>query len=373
MKSLVLLLASQFLFIPDALAHKPSDSYLKLEILAVELRGTWEIALRDLQIPLGLDVNQNSEITWEEVKEKSDEIAKLASAHLSVSSNGSPCTLTVEAPKQVVDKVDGTYAHLAVAIKCEQAAVQQLKIAYGLFFDFDPQHRGILQLVNSEKTSLILFSPSSSSVDLALGSTSIGMQAWQFLVEGVWHIWIGFDHILFLLALLLGSVVSTGASKDRTESAFQATIKNIIKVVTAFTVAHSITLTLAVLQIINFPSHIIESIIAASVFAAALNNIVRVVGDRQLWKIAFIFGLIHGFGFASVLVDLGLPSEALAVSLASFNVGVELGQIAIVCAFIPIAFFVKDFSWYRWVVVRGGSACVMLISIKWFFERAFSL
>ena len=117
---------------------------------------------------------------------------------------------------------------------------------------------------------------------------------------------------------------------------FKAAFADVFKVVTAFTVAHSITLSLAALGVISLPSRLVESAIAVSVVLAALNNVRSVVyGGR--WIIAFCFGLIHGFGFASVLTDLGLPQESMLLALVAFNLGVELGQLAIVAVFLPLA------------------------------------
>ena len=144
------------------------------------------------------------------------------------------------------------------------------------------------------------------------------------------------------------------------------------KVVTAFTVAHSITLSLAALGVISLPSRLTESAIAASVVLAALNNVHPVVyGGR--WIIAFAFGLIHGFGFASVLTDLGLPQGSLLLALVAFNLGVELGQLAIVAVFLPVAYALRDTRLYRLGILIGGSLLVAAIAAVWLIERAFNL
>jgi HupE / UreJ protein len=146
----------------------------------------------------------------------------------------------------------------------------------------------------------------------------------------------------------------------------------VFKVVTAFTVAHSITLSLAALGVIALPSRVVESAIAASVVLAALNNVRPLVyGGR--WALAFAFGLIHGFGFASVLADLGLPQDALLLSLVAFNLGVELGQLAIVAVFLPVAFALRGTALYRRVILVGGSLVVAAIAFAWLCERAFNL
>jgi hypothetical protein len=152
---------------------------------------------------------------------------------------------------------------------------------------------------------------------------------------------------------------------------FAVAFWDVFKVVTAFTVAHSITLTLAALGVIALPSRLVESAIAASVVLAALNNVrPAVYGGR--WAIAFLFGLIHGFGFASVLADLGLPRESLLLSLVAFNVGVELGQLAIVAMFLPVAYALRATRFYRRVILVGGSLAVAAIAFAWLLERAFN-
>ena len=145
-----------------------------------------------------------------------------------------------------------------------------------------------------------------------------------------------------------------------------------LKVVTAFTLAHSITLSLAALQVISLPSRLVESVIAASVVLAALNNL-RGTVDKRRWVMAFAFGLIHGFGFASVLADLGLPQGALVLALVGFNLGVELGQLAIVAVFLPLAFWLRTTRFYRVGVLTGGSIIVALLASWWFLQRVFDL
>jgi HupE / UreJ protein len=139
--------------------------------------------------------------------------------------------------------------------------------------------------------------------------------------------------------------------------------------VTAFTVAHSLTLSLAVLGAVTPPSRLVESLIALSLMIAGANNVVPVVA-RYLWAIAFGFGLIHGFGFASVLVDLGLPKSALALVLFGFNLGVELGQLAIIAAFLPFAFLLRRTGGYRRWLMPAGSLAVAGISTFWLVERS---
>ncbi|MSR14703.1 MAG: HupE/UreJ family protein [Gammaproteobacteria bacterium] len=143
---------------------------------------------------------------------------------------------------------------------------------------------------------------------------------------------------------------------------------DILKTVTAFTFAHSITLALAALGILSLPSRAVESVIAGSVVFAAIANLCS-TRLQWRWQIVFGFGLVHGFGFASVLRDLGLPAQALSVALCSFNVGVELGQLALVGLFLPV-YYVRKSRFYRHVVYQTGSAAIAVIALGWFIERA---
>ena len=192
----------------------------------------------------------------------------------------------------------------------------------------------------------------------------------QYVVEGIWHIWVGSDHILFLLSLLLPAVLVRRDKVWEPAPSLRQSLIEVLKVVTAFTLAHSITLSLASLHVISLPSRLVESLIALSIVVAALNNL-RGTVERRRWVLAFVFGLVHGFGFASVLSDLGLPQGALVLALVGFNLGVEIGQMAIVVAFVPIAFGLRGTRLYRRGVLTVGSILVALIAGWWFVQRAF--
>ena len=197
----------------------------------------------------------------------------------------------------------------------------------------------------------------------------------DYLREGVWHIWVGFDHILFLLSLLLPAVLAgdpAGRPLAQPAARFAPVFWDVFRIVTAFTLAHSITLSLAALAVISLPSRLVESVIALSVVLAALNNLFPVVG-RARWIVAFGFGLVHGFGFASVLADLGLPQGALVLALVGFNVGVEAGQLAIVSGFLPFAYALRRTWLYRRMIFVGGSAAIALLAAVWLIERSLDL
>ncbi|MFP2927231.1 HupE/UreJ family protein [Pyxidicoccus sp. 3LG] len=187
------------------------------------------------------------------------------------------------------------------------------------------------------------------------------------------HIFAGLDHLLFLFALLLPSVLRREADgRWVAVTAFGPALRDVVKVVSAFTVAHSLTLSAATLGWVSLPSAFVESAIAVSVIGAALNNVFPLVRGTR-WVAAFALGLLHGFGFASTLVDLGLPAGSLAVTLLGFNVGVELGQLACVAVFLPLAFVLRGSVLYRRALLVGGSAAIAVVACAWLAERAFGI
>jgi len=233
-------------------------------------------------------------------------------------------------------------------------------------------HRGLLRLNLDGTAQTAVLSPQRAEQRFAAGEVSRLAAFGQYLVEGIWHIWIGFDHILFLLALLLPAVLVHEAGRWRGVARFGEALREVLWVVTAFTIAHSITLTLAAMGLVSLPSRLVESAIAASVVLAAANNLKPLVEHRR-WMVAFGFGLIHGFGFASVLAELGLPQETLVLSLLGFNLGVETGQLAIVGVFLPLAYALRATGFYRRGVFIGGSLLTLGIALVWLIERAFDL
>ena len=350
-------------------AHKASDSYLTLNVQGAQVTGQWDIALRDIDFALGLDRDGNAEITWGELRARQTELATWAQGRLSLQ-RGGPCSLALLGD-QVDEHTDGQYAVLRISGSCP-AASGPLDVNYRLLFDVDALHRGLLKLSFDGVTQTAVLGPTSGAQQFQGGQASRMAQFVQYLGEGVWHIWIGYDHILFLLALLLPAVLVHEARRWRGVGDFNTALREVLWVVTAFTLAHSITLTLAALRWVELPSRVVESAIAASVVLAALNNLMPVV-ERRRWLVAFVFGLIHGFGFASVLAELGLPQETLVLSLLGFNLGVEAGQLAIVAAFLPLAYGLRNSRFYRQGIFVGGSLLTLALALVWLLERLFDL
>ena len=177
---------------------------------------------------------------------------------------------------------------------------------------------------------------------------------YEFTSLGIEHILSGYDHLLFLLGLHI---------VDRK-------VIHIVKVVTAFTVAHSLTLGLAVLDIVTLPVRPIESLIALSIAYIAVEDLILKNRPEKRWLIAFGFGLVHGFGFAGILRDIGLAEARLLISLLSFNVGVEIGQIGAVALQIPLLVGIGRMPW-QLKFQRAVSICILIFGVVWFVERSF--
>ncbi|HKU86757.1 MAG TPA: HupE/UreJ family protein [Casimicrobiaceae bacterium] len=367
MKRLLVLLAVMLLP-AHALAHKASDAYLTIERNGATIAGRLDVALRDLDNAIGLDDNGDGDITWGEVRVRATAIAAYALPRVALSSGGARCPLTAN-DFRIDMHTDGAYAALALAGACPERA-PTLTLDYRLFEGVDPQHRGLLNFVEDGRSHSAVFT--ADAPRRIVGGDDAGelAQFATYLHEGVFHIWTGFDHVLFLLSLLLPAVLVRRGGRWVAGDSLRTATLDVVKVVTAFTLAHSITLTLAALGVVDLPSRWVESAIALSVVLAALNNLYPIVANGR-WIAAFGFGLLHGFGFAGALQDLGLPAGSLALSLAGFNLGVETGQLAIVLGFLPLAFLSRSTWAYRRLVFGGGSLVTAAIASVWLVERAF--
>lgn len=364
------LLLGFFFFSHTAGAHRPSDAYLNLSVSQNSLQGQWEIALRDLDHAIGLDRDLDGEITWGEVRSQHDAIAAYALARLQIKASSDLCNTEIQ-EHLFAKRSDEGYAVLRFDAHCKRP-VDRLSVAYDLLFDLDPLHRGLVQIESDGISHSAIFSPEQRNWSLDLTANDVWHQFQTYLKEGVWHIWIGFDHILFLLLLLLPAaqraIKASWQPRDRLREVFM----EVVKVVTAFSLAHSLTLGLSAAGWIDLPSRVVEPAIAATIIFTAFNNIYPVFTQR-LWALAFGFGLIHGVGFAAVLQDLDLPVGAFLLSLLSFNLGVELGQLVIVAIVLPVIFAFRAAPKYPRYVIRFGSLLIALVATVWLVERVFDV
>ncbi|HSD89387.1 MAG TPA: HupE/UreJ family protein [Kofleriaceae bacterium] len=344
-----------------AWAHKPSDAHVMLDARGDGLGGRVDVAVRDLDGALAID-DGDGDVTWGDLEAAAPRIERYLADRLHIAG----CTMTFGA-SSLVDLSDGPYWSTPLTATCHDT--RALTITYSLLFDIDAQHRGLIHLAGQT-----LIARDASPVTATIGSST---SVTSFVREGIWHIWQGIDHVLFLLCLLLPAVwrresqgpASPGraATQRVAESrSISEVSREVFEIVTAFTLAHSITLVISAVGLVTLPSRFVETAIALSVVAAAVNNLVRAVDAR--WAVAFALGLLHGFGFSSVLVDLGLPSHELIGTLLGFNLGVEIGQAAIVICVLPLLYTIRKTVAYR-ALLFAGSGAVVLIATYWTCQR----
>ena len=351
------------------LAHKASDSYLDLRQEGGLLQVRWEVALRDLDLELRLDRNNDRQLSWGEIRTRRDDIERYLLARLTLSQGDRCQHMGQAAPLGISRHSDGAYVVLAFLMSCPGDAA--LSIDYRLLAGIDALHRGILTLHNGSHVRTAVLQPGRKPVTLSARAGH-----WQtfgsFLREGVHHLATGYDHLLFLLCLLLPAPLHWRNKRWQPALSGQAALRETVAVITAFTLAHSVTLALAALQIVALPSRLVESAIAASIVLAAVHNL-RPLLTRGRWLLAGGFGLIHGFGFASVLGELPLGIAERSLALAGFNVGVELGQLGFIALFLPVLWWIRQHPIYSRSILPISSMLIAFIAMLWLCQRALNL
>ena len=385
-----------FLFVPLLnYGHQPNNSLVYLRIYEeAGIEGRFDISVNELNNILGLNLNKNPSL--EDVKPHLEAIKKYLLENASFSSIYGEHDIVFTDEIGKIFTSFGSFILVHFHLENMQKVPDDLNVTFKAFIEENPSHTNLLGIeynwkagmINNEAIISLEFRKDDYSKTLSLTDTSLWKGFVAMVKQGVWHIWIGLDHILFLLALILPSVVrrSTALTKGngvpvkksgfinwnwKPVERFKPAFLYILKIVTFFTIAHTITLSLAALQIVNLPSNVVESIIAFSIGLAAYHNIRPIFNGRD-WVIAFVFGLFHGFGFASVLGELGFKGEFLSLSLLGFNVGVEIGQIFIIFMIFPVLFLIRKLRLYPKILV-GLSILLIIISLYWFIERAFDV
>jgi len=373
-----LFLASCFLSLP-ALAHQTGNSYLVLTERNGRLQIELDFIVRDLgnllQPPTPSDAPAPvpppaATPTPEQLQAMQPAITQVIQESLGVQLNEETQPLEFVS-QSVVLRNDGLYVRQRFTSPSIAPEIKFVVVRYSFFNQNDKLGRAFFKLQLGKEEISSVFDSSTQTQRFALGDTKRWSTIGLFTHEGAWHIWGGPDHLLFLLTLLLPGLMllhrATGTPETDSHGTKAAALFA-LKVITAFTLAHSITLLASVLDVISLPSRWIESAIALSIMiSAALNLQTRIQWSQ--WKLAFIFGLIHGMGFANGLRELGLSQTYFIETVLAFNVGVELGQIAAVVAVgIPIILLAKQVR-TKQLVMTYGSWGVLLISGIWLVQR----
>ena len=350
---------------PMARSHTLSVSHLDISIAPAgrEIQLDLDLAVRDLALTFPLDANRDEQVTWAELQAIRRPLERWVMENLSLSSGPSLCSLQPGA-LLVRHYDDGAYATVRMTARC--ASHDGLKVKYGLLFQTDPQHRALITLHNGSVVASAIATAGNQQISVGAESNHPFL---DFLREGVHHILIGYDHLAFLLSLLLAAALVRTQDRWTPVPSLRASLGHVLGIVTAFTAAHSITLSLAALGWVVPASRWVEMAIAASVLAAALNNVFPLV-TRRLWMVGFGFGLIHGFGFAGALSELGLPRGARLQALLGFNLGVEIGQLVVVALVLPLLFALRSKAWYRRVCLPIASLAIASLAAYWLWVRS---
>jgi len=369
-----------------ASAHKASDAYLQLQLAAQAASLRVDVALRDLDVALDIDADGDGKLTWGEVRRAWPVIEDYLRSHVDVRG----CTWT-QSSRALEKRIDGVYAALMLTGDCSITA--EPVIRYTALHDVDPTHRGLahIEMAGRPSTLRVLDPTHPAHIEPAhrapiepreadeirdpapiaqadSGSPAAYEQHASFLREGVQHILTGYDHVLFLLCLLLPSVMRRGPQGWQPVQRLGQALWPVLGIVSAFTIAHSITLGLAASGRVSLPPSVIEPAIAVTIVLAAIDNLRPLFGGRRA-LVTFAFGLVHGFGFAGVLAELNLAPAQFAWALLQFNLGLELGQLMIVAAAVAVLFVLRAQPRYPAWAIRGGSCAAILIGTLWFIER----
>lgn len=355
-----------------AQAHKASDAYGELSSApdgAVALRLS--LAVKDLDAAVDtLDADGDRRVTWGEVRNALPAVAAWVTQGLTVRCAGAPLA-PAWAFESLERRSDGSYVRVVANLPC--AAPQALTLDYRLMRELDATHRLLLSgqldghavtaVLSPQGRGALALRPATPDTAGALPQSGPAVLA-HFFPEGVHHIVTGYDHLAFLLALLLPIALRRdAASVPGTRSGVLA----LVTTVTGFTIGHSVTLALATLGWIASPAWV-EPVIALTIAAAALLNLYPVRWIRGD-VLALGFGLIHGLGFSNVMREAGVAGPSLPWALAGFNLGVEAGQLAGVALWCAAAWLLAGKPWYTPVVVRGGSWALAGVAAYWVVER----
>jgi hypothetical protein len=319
-------------FAPAAFAHDVTRSDSKIEVEGKQVRVALTLNIRELRS------GRNTDVTH---------IYDMVRQHYFVLAPGDPAASRLQSSEAIGGpllqlRILYTFPNDVITLKVRSTLYEVMPAGH--------QHMMSVRAHGFLHEAILEAGRTDATFDATKPSTLKIM--WQFVRLGVEHIFAGYDHLAFLLGLLVAT----------------ATLGSLVKIITSFTIAHSITLALATFNLVNLPSRLTESLIAVSIAYVAAENLL----DFRVMKryyITFFFGLIHGFGFSTVLREMELPRQSLALSLFSFNAGVEIGQVTFVLLIFPLVRDLVTSGWQRLKpAVSVGVGC---LAIYWFVQRAF--
>jgi hypothetical protein len=349
----------------DARAHAASTSFLSMDASRqgpVTLR--WDLSLHDLVWTVFIDADYDGLATWQEIQAASPAITGAVLTQLQVARGGADCVVGV-ADLALAKRAEENFLSVALRADCPRAG--PLSVRGPLFMTGDASQRVLVSASRDSSRSTGVISAATPT-----WTEPAAPSAWSsfghFIREGAWHVLIGYDHIAFVLLLLLPSVLRPVDGGWQGAGGAGQVTRDVVTIVTAFTIAHSATLVLAVTGLVILPAGPVEVAIAASIAAAGLINLLPQLSRLRL-PLAFGFGLVHGFGFANVLSELDAAGSAQLSLLAGFNVGVELAQLGIVAMVLPPIYYCRGSRWYARGLLPMASCALGAAGIVWMLQR----
>ncbi len=346
-------------------AHDTGASYLRIdapnELSALQV--TWDVPMGDLASVLDLDTNNDAQVSQDELSAAQTSIARRVGNEFSLARGGAPCEV-ISATPELVKRGTEPYASLRLEARCPQPGL--LDVSTRMFFGH-AAYTVLLDATIERRHSNTVLSPESPRWR-ETPVPSLWNTFSSFLVQGTLHVLIGYDHIAFLLLLLLPSVLRRTATGWQAIQSWREVARDLLKIVTAFTIAHSITLGLAASGLVRLPVRPVEVAIAASIVIAGLLNLFPAAARGRL-LLAFGFGFVHGFGFANALAEIGAQGVALAPMLAGFNIGVELAQLMIVSVVLPVLLALSRFPIYSRRLMPAMSLLTAVLGAFWLVAR----
>lgn len=335
-------------------AHSASMGYSSLTVKGDQI--DYELFLDEKDLLVQFDTNKNNHMENEELASQKEEIESLIQKDLRIDVDSKP--LTMELLSMNAAEKGSTKGVLLQLKFTADDAIEQINIHYNLVFEDAPVHSSVLtvrsggfflqDILDSNKKDIQITFPLAETTDAPSG---IGSVLWKYFVLGIEHILTGYDHLIFLLSLVL----------------IASRFKDALKIVTAFTIAHSITLFLAASGRIQVISSWVEALIALTICYVAVENLF-VQKAKWRWILTALFGLIHGMGFAGALAETGLPKENLIGTLLTFHLGVEAGQLMILCLLLPLLIWLRKFPWYRKMMI-STSCLIFVLAFYWLIQR----
>ena len=360
MRLLVFLLACLFLS-GEAHAHQTSLAYINVTNDGGAITAQMKMSFLDLEVAAGVDQDFDGRITWGEAKRSLDRLSAYVQSKTSMTAGGRCGLARISAAPETING-EG-YLMLRFNLDCPDRTAP-VKVASSVFLEIDPTSRVLVssRTANQENT-YVLGIEQKRLAEQAAAHTPVDGEDAPFLSyfrEGVAHLFGGPDHMLFLLVLIVPAISSGGGLRS---VAFAVLVP-----VTGFTLGHALTLTSAASGLIRPPAQIVEILIAATILLTAIDNVKSFIpGPRS--AMAFAFGLVHGFGFASALGALDVAGWQMAVALLGFNFGIEAGQALLALAVAPLLFLVRGPAMRLRLMPLGLSALAGAMAIYWIVER----